>query len=802
MDKLIKKCPKWLNSELVFYLGIALLPFENFFFAPSAGWATVTPVIFALYLILNFRLMIRHIIKQRKIFIFFILAAILGTITAVCYKVNLKDYINAFIPLGLGAVSLLTFSLYYSKKRNLNTVVSIIVISYALCCVVGLFEYLSIKFDNRSFMTFIGDLSKRNYLDFFNPRVQFFFTEPSFVGMHLFGVLLPLYWVTRRKDLLFIMGILVVEALGFGVGVRVIVDIVVIAVLYFIFLILKHDKAKFIPLILVILGLSFSYFYENNTRVKQIVNEGVYADGSLATRYFRSQASFIGYRNTFPSVLTGFGLGNSMYPLRSGYEEAAEQYENDYTKEVEDLGGLNFHDDAASYSLYTRFISEFGLIITAIAIIYLIYLTDKSTLPQKWLYLAVILYIYIQFESLGFYAVWLFIVIMQNTGGDLSFFERRRLKNRKPSGPKKHILVFGITDKSGGVESVIMNYFRNIDREKFQFDFLCNTKEVAYEEEIKKLGGKIYRIPARSENLKAYRKALKDFFEKHGEEYDVFWMNVCSLANIDYLKYAKKYGIPRRIIHAHNSKNMDSKLRGILHLINRTTISDFATDFWTCSDSSSEWFYPEVKKSSIQKISNTIDLNKFKFNEKAREKVRKGLKISKSQKMILNIGRLNFQKNQKFIIKLAEKIGRSDYTYVFVGTGEDEAELKEIIKNSKTDIRLLGQRSDIPELLSAADLFLFPSVFEGSPVALYEAEANGVFALASKESYTEKRKLEKTIKLLSLDKAEEKWIKQIVEILDEKAKREEQCLENMKDLDEKGLSIKSSAQMFEQELLR
>ena len=74
--------------------------------------------------------------------------------------------------------------------------------------------------------------------------------------------------------------------------------------------------------------------------------------------------------------------------------------------------------------------------------------------------------------------------------------------------------------------------------------------------------------------------------------------------------------------------------------------------------------------------------------------------------------------------------------------------------------------------------------------------------MASKESYTEKRKLEKTIKLLSLGKAEEKWIKQIVETLDEKAKREEQCLENMKDLDEKGLSIKSSARMFEQELLR
>ena len=129
----------------------------------------------------------------------------------------------------------------------------------------------------------------------------------------------------------------------------------------------------------------------------------------------------------------------------------------------------------------------------------------------------------------------------------------------------KKILVFGITDKPGGVESVIMNYYRNMDRSKLQFDFLCNTDVVAYEDEIKNLGGNIYRITARSKNLFKYRKELKEFFKKNHEKYDTVWVNICSLANIDYLKMARKYKIKNRIIHCHNSQNMDSKLRGLLH---------------------------------------------------------------------------------------------------------------------------------------------------------------------------------------------------------------------------------------------
>ena len=146
------------------------------------------------------------------------------------------------------------------------------------------------------------------------------------------------------------------------------------------------------------------------------------------------------------------------------------------------------------------------------------------------------------------------------------------------------VLVFGITENPGGVESFLVNYYRKIDRTKIQFDFLCNThNEVAYENELKSLGGQVVHIAMRSKEPMKYRKELKEFMEKHASDYQAVWVNVCSLANIDYLKIAKKYGIKKRIIHSHNSQNMDNRIRMFLHMIHRQRISDYATYFWVCS---------------------------------------------------------------------------------------------------------------------------------------------------------------------------------------------------------------------------
>ena len=419
ISNLLNSRRKWFNSELVFYLAIFCLPFENFFFAPSAGWAAITPVVLALYILLNIKRIPKAIVRLKNIIIFFIVAIILGSATAFLNNVNLVDYINSFVPLALGAISLFSFYIFYDKKKDLSVVVNLVVIAYSICLVIGLFEFLALKLDNNSFANWLADLFKRDYLTT-NHRVQFMFTEPSFIGMHLFGILLPLYWLSRRKDLLFIIILFAISAIAFDSGVRVIVDIAVVAIIYFGYLLIKHKKALFIPLIILILSLGFSYVYNHNTRVQKIVNDGIYADGSLASRYFRIQASVIGYTKSPERVLPGYGMGNSIVPIHLGYDEAYASYDSDYRREVDDLDkrSTTFHDDSVAYSLYIRFISEFGLIMSIIAIVYLVKLTKSSILPQRWLYFTIIMYIYIQFESLGFYALWFFILTMFFTNRD------------------------------------------------------------------------------------------------------------------------------------------------------------------------------------------------------------------------------------------------------------------------------------------------------------------------------------------------------------------------------------------------
>lgn len=299
----------------------------------------------------------------------------------------------------------------------------------------------------------------------------------------------------------------------------------------------------------------------------------------------------------------------------------------------------------------------------------------------------------------------------------------------------KKILVFGITDNPGGVESVIMSYYRNIDRNKTQFDFLCNTEVVAGEKEILSLGGRIYRITARSVDINKYRKDLEFFFSEHAKEYCAIWVNVCSLANIDYLIEAKKWNIPRRIIHSHNSQNMDSKLRGILHQFNRLRISKYATDYWACSKEAADWFYDGQIRNKAIIIHNAIDIDKMKFNSEKGNYYRNYFNVN-DKIVIGNVGRLHFQKNQSFVIDIFNELVKSNPNYhlMIVGQGIEEDNLKEQVKMLKLEkyVTFTGVQKDIQGLLSCFDLFLFPSRFEGLSIAGLEAQANGLPMVCSK----------------------------------------------------------------------
>ena len=169
-----------------------------------------------------------------------------------------------------------------------------------------------------------------------------------------------------------------------------------------------------------------------------------------------------------------------------------------------------------------------------------------------------------------------------------------------------------MTENPGGVESFLYNYISEMNLAEFQFDFLCNSYEkVAYEDKLIQRGCKMIHFTARSKNYGKYRQEIQTFFGNHGKEYECIWVNVSSLANIDYLKYARKYGIPKRIIHSHNSKNMDSRLRGVLHHLNRLVIQKYATDYWACSEAASRWFYRDSLKDQVQIIHNAISTERI-----------------------------------------------------------------------------------------------------------------------------------------------------------------------------------------------
>ncbi len=327
------------------------------------------------------------------------------------------------------------------------------------------------------------------------------------------------------------------------------------------------------------------------------------------------------------------------------------------------------------------------------------------------------------------------------------------------------VLVFGMTPNPGGVEKVIINYYRNIDRNTLQFDFLCNTHEkVAYEEELLAMGGRTFHITARSENRAVYKKQLEEVFAEHAKEWSAIWVNVSSLANIDYLKIAKKYGISKRIIHSHNSRNMDSKLRGILHYFNKNQIGKYATDFWACSGDAAKWFYNKRLINQAVIIRNAIDIDAMKFDGEKRNAIR-AEHGWEDRYIIGNIGRLHFQKNQSFMIDVFQMYHQyyPESLLVIVGQGEDEDMLRTKVKNYKlqNDVFFAGVQSDIQGWLSCFDLFLFPSVFEGLSVVALEAQGNGVPVLASEGVIPGDVKMCRNFRFLSLEKGVNAWKEEI-----------------------------------------
>ena len=276
----------------------------------------------------------------------------------------------------------------------------------------------------------------------------------------------------------------------------------------------------------------------------------------------------------------------------------------------------------------------------------------------------------------------------------------------------------------GGLETMLMNYYRHIDHNKVQFDFLVHRDfEADYDAEIHELGGKIYHISRLIPWSHVYREQLKCFFQEH-PEYKIVHVHQDCLSSVA-LQCAKECGVPVRIAHSHNS-NQDKNWKYIVKRYYMTKIPIYATDLLACSNAAGKWMFGEKL---FQVLHNAININDYRYSTKISQKVRKQFNID-NEIVIGHVGRFDSQKNHEFLIDIfVECVKKNpDVMLMLVGDGEGKRKIEEKVKRIGISSKVIftGVRTDVNELMQAMDVFVFPSRYEGLPVTMIEAQAAGL----------------------------------------------------------------------------
>ncbi|HBL3168753.1 TPA: glycosyltransferase family 1 protein [Enterococcus faecium] len=311
----------------------------------------------------------------------------------------------------------------------------------------------------------------------------------------------------------------------------------------------------------------------------------------------------------------------------------------------------------------------------------------------------------------------------------------------------------------GGVESVVMNYYRHIDRTKIQFDFICDedSTNIPYEE-IEKMGGKVILIPPYQKVFK-YHKKLKEVLKSGG--YKIVHSHINTLS-VFSLFAAKCAGVPVRIAHSHSTTNKKEKKKNLLKQVLRPFSKVFATDYMCCSELAGRWLFGNKKydNGNVYLLNNAIDLDKFKYDEEKRKEKRKELNIEDSTLVIGHVGRFVEQKNHRFLIDIFNEVHKQKENSILLlaGQGPLMGEMKEKVKilGIENSVKFLGQRNDINELYQAFDIFCLPSLYEGLPVVGVEAQATGLLCVLS-DDMTKETKVLDTTEFLSLNQSVEEW---------------------------------------------
>ena len=311
----------------------------------------------------------------------------------------------------------------------------------------------------------------------------------------------------------------------------------------------------------------------------------------------------------------------------------------------------------------------------------------------------------------------------------------------------------------GGLETFVMNIFRNIDRTKVQFDFLYITNEKCfYDDEILELGGRIFRITGKSKNLIKHCHELKAFIEDNKDIDIVHIHSVSALCLLDAF-IIKKCGINNIVVHSHASLAPHKALNEICKVI----LPWYSKKMIACSDKAAAWMFPKWKK-DIEILPNGIDVTKYAYNDELSIINKKQLGIE-GNFVVGHVGRMSPVKNHSFLLNIFAEIKKKKNNSVLLLIGDGQ--LKESLINQalhlgiSESVLFLGIREDINTLLQTMDAFVFPSLREGLPLSVVEAQAAGVRCFIS-DTITRDVVITDIVQQISLNNGEEYWANTIL----------------------------------------
>lgn len=346
--------------------------------------------------------------------------------------------------------------------------------------------------------------------------------------------------------------------------------------------------------------------------------------------------------------------------------------------------------------------------------------------------------------------------------------EKTEKSSAVTSMPERVLVLDTVMDR-GGAETMMMNYLRHMNRSKVIYDFLVNRDyKAAYEDEIENLGGKIYRMcPMYPQYFERYKKEFRDFLRQH-PEYKIIHSNLEERSYFG-LRVAKEMGVPVRIAHAHN-RPIGFDAKSIFREYFRIRLPKYTTHMFACGEEAGDWLFGKKNRSKVIQQRNAIDTSFYRYDADLARTVRAEFGVDDPNTLVIgHVGRFFPQKNHDFLIDIFQAVHQRQPNSVLwlVGGGELNDELKNHIR-AKVDrlglhnvIRFFGVRSDVNRIMQGMDCFLLPSLYEGFPVTMIEAQASGLPCVIS-DRVPAQCDITSTVAIVPLRDAPEQWAETVL----------------------------------------